>query len=477
MKTIAVFDIGKTNKKFIIFDQNYEIIFEKGLKFDEKEDEDGFPCDDMERLERWIPETIEKFSQSNSYDIQAVNFSAYGASLVHLNEQDKRTTTFYNYLKPLPGDVSEEFYHKYGGEKLPLVTESPVLGMLNAGLQLYWLKKKKGDLFEKIKSTLNFPEYCSFLLTGKKFAQMTSLGSHTSMWDFTTNDYHSWLKSEDVLKLMPPMRPTDHVEKITSGNGSIMVGVGMHDSSAALIPYLKILKSKFVLISSGTWNISMNPFNESPLTPEELKKDCLSYISYEGKKVKSSRVFLGNEHEYWVRKLEKHFHKSPGYHKRIKFDPVIMNDLLIKTDEKKIFLPQTMKGTGPLPGDFSQQKIDLNVFDNYDQAYHQLILDLTYIQKLSLELILEKETKDIVVSGGFTSNEVFLNILAGFFPDYNIFSTKLSRASSLGAAMVLHDHWNRKAINEDLLVSREFKAPGFLDFREYQYSKVHTGIK
>ncbi len=476
MKTIAVFDIGKTNKKFIIFDQNYEIIFEKGLKFDEKDDEDGFHSEDIVRLERWISDTLKKFCNANTYDIAAVNISGYGASLVHLDENDKRLTTMYNYLKPYPVETSTEFYKEYGKNELPLETESPILGMLNSGLQLYWIKKNKPEIFVKIKTSLHFPEYCSFLITKKKFSQMTSLGSHTSLWDFKKNKYHHWTEEENIQQLLPPLMPTDHSEDVVIGKKKLKVGVGLHDSSAALIPYLKILKSKFVLISSGTWNISMNPFNQSPLTLDELKKDCLSYISYEGKKVKSSRAFLGNEYEYWRQKLEQHFNKSTGYHKRIKFDPVIMNNLLIKPAENKVFLPQTMKGTGPLPGDYSQHQIDLNVFENFNEAYHQLILDLTYIQKLSLDLILEKETKDIIVSGGFTSNEVFLNTLSGFYPDYNVYSTKLSRASSLGAAMVLHDKWNKKPISKDLLAFKEFKAPGFLDFGEYQYSKVSTNV-
>ena len=59
------------------------------------------------------------------------------------------------------------------------------------------------------------------------------------------------------------------------------VGIGLHDSSAALIPYLMNFKEPFVLISTGTWCISLNPFNEAPLTKEELKSDCLSYMSYD----------------------------------------------------------------------------------------------------------------------------------------------------------------------------------------------------
>ena len=77
----------------------------------------------------------------------------------------------------------------------------------------------------------------------------------------------------------------------------------MHDSSAALIPYLACFDEPFLLISTGTWCISLNPFNHEPLTAEELQQDCLCYLSYEGKPVKAARYFGGNEHEQTVKKI------------------------------------------------------------------------------------------------------------------------------------------------------------------------------
>ena len=50
------------------------------------------------------------------------------------------------------------------------------------------------------------------------------------------------------------------------------VGIGLHDSSAALIPYLVNFSMPFVLISTGTWCISMNPFSKTALTAEELQQ-------------------------------------------------------------------------------------------------------------------------------------------------------------------------------------------------------------
>ena len=40
---IAVFDIGKTNKKIFLFDKNFNIVFENSVRFEEIVDDDGFP--------------------------------------------------------------------------------------------------------------------------------------------------------------------------------------------------------------------------------------------------------------------------------------------------------------------------------------------------------------------------------------------------------------------------------------------------
>jgi sugar (pentulose or hexulose) kinase len=55
---IAIFDIGKTNKKILLFNDDLKVVFEVEQKFDEITDDDGFGCDDIERIEKWIKESI-----------------------------------------------------------------------------------------------------------------------------------------------------------------------------------------------------------------------------------------------------------------------------------------------------------------------------------------------------------------------------------------------------------------------------------
>jgi sugar (pentulose or hexulose) kinase len=47
MQVIAVIDVGKTNKKLFLFDQQYRIVCEKSARFIETVDEDGDPCENL----------------------------------------------------------------------------------------------------------------------------------------------------------------------------------------------------------------------------------------------------------------------------------------------------------------------------------------------------------------------------------------------------------------------------------------------
>ena len=142
MKGSVVFDIGKTNKKCFVFDEDYQIVHQEILDIAEIRDEDGDPADNLAALVDWIRDTLDQLSDKLKFGIGAVNFSTYGASFVHLDQQGKPVAPLYNYLKPYPQAVRQSFYEQYGpAQKLAKETASPALDMLNSGLQLYWLKQ------------------------------------------------------------------------------------------------------------------------------------------------------------------------------------------------------------------------------------------------------------------------------------------------------------------------------------------------
>lgn len=448
MKVCAVFDIGKTNKKLFLFDQNYQIIHEQLSQFEEILDDDGFPCDDLIKLNNWLKETFENILQNTDYEVVGLNVSAYGASLVHLNSEGKTITPLYNYLKDFPKQFSKDFTDKYS-HNIFTETASPSLGMLNSALQLYWLKYTKPEIFHQIKYSLHLPQYCSFLFSNNPVSEITSVGCHTTLWDFQKNDYHHWLEDEHIHSIQQKPLISNNLGVIQN---DISIGIGIHDSSSALVPYLRSFDEQFILLSTGTWAISMNPFNDEPLTKSELEQDCLCFLNFEGKPVKASRLFAGNEHERQTKHLAEYFGKETNYYKKVKFDDEMIWHLRTKFKQAT---PTTADVGSLLDCPFVER--NLNLFKSYDEAYHQFMLDLVAQQVASLSLVMGRTNpKKIFVDGGFSKNEIYMKLLAENYFNKQVFASEIAQASALGAALVIHEHWNSKPIPNELISLKRY---------------------
>ncbi|HVX50929.1 MAG TPA: FGGY family carbohydrate kinase [Chitinophagaceae bacterium] len=447
---IAVFDVGKTNKKLLLFDEQYNVVYEEEEQLPEISDEDGFACEDVHALTQWLQSSFNRLVKNKRFAVKALNFSAYGASFVHLDEQVQPCLPLYNYLKPYPENLKRQFYDSYGGESLVAKqTASPVLGSLNSGMQLYRLRYERPAVFEKIKYSLHLPQYCSFVLSGNTSSDITSIGCHTNLWNFKDNAYHAWVYTEGIDKKLPGIKPGNYVAGI-AGEG-VKVGIGLHDSSAALIPYLYSYEEPFVLLSTGTWCISLNPFNHEALSNYELHHDCLCYLTYKGEAVKASRLFAGYAHEQQTKRLAAYFNKPEDYYRGVSYNSRLaatVNKTGMQQKRAEAMTLTSVSGTR-----------NLQEFDNYEAAYHQLISDIITQQVRSTNLVLTATpVRKIFVDGGFSRNSVYMHMLAGNYPNMAIYAAAVPQASALGAAMVLHEQWNDSAMPPGLVKLQRYLA-------------------
>lgn len=451
-QVIAVIDVGKTNKKLFLFDQDYKIVYERSARFIETVDEDGFPCENLESLRLSVFDSLRDVFSRKEFDVKALNFSTYGASFVYLDEAGQPLAPLYNYLKPYPEELTKKFYKSYGSEeRFAGQTASPALGSLNSGLQLYRMKYEQPEVFEKIKHALHLPQYLSYLITNNACSDITSIGCHTALWDFRKNLYHRWVTREHVHSKLAPIMASNEVVKAAFPAGKYWVGIGLHDSSASLIPYLVNFHEPFVLISTGTWCISLNPFNNTPLTVEELKADCLCYLNYKGKPVKASRLFAGHVHEEEVRRIAAHFNVNTTVFRNMPFNPALATKLketntdIFAADEEVVVAPFTER-------DWSQ-------YADHEEAYHQLMIDIIERQQQSTQLVLDgSPARRIFVDGGFSKNTLYMNLLAIAFPEIEIFAASMAQATALGAALAIHHSWNRKRIPNDIIELKYYAA-------------------
>ncbi|NJB35133.1 FGGY-family carbohydrate kinase [Croceivirga sp. JEA036] len=428
----AVFDIGKTNKKFFLFNQDFQEIYREYARFDLIVDEDGHPTENLDALKIWMKEVFTRILNTDKHNIKAINFSTYGASLVHLDESGKVLTPLYNYTKPLPEDIIEEFYGKYGPpEEFYKSTGSANDGMLNSGFQLYWLKHKKPKIYSKIKFSLHLPQYLSYIFTGIALSEYTSIGCHTALWDYNKKDYHQWVYEEEIHRKLPQIVSTETSVNMNYNGRRIKIGVGIHDSSAALLPYVRSIKDKFILVSTGTWSIALNPFSEQALNEEDIAKNCINYMRINGKPVKASRVFLGNEYGIQVKKLAAHFNLPEVYHKSVSFDYDTFFDII--KDFSYCFKWETITDPNmPERTTFSYNK--------FEHAYHQLMIELVLIQVNYIKVAAGNDViEKLYVDGGFSDNDVYIKLVSHYLRNMDLSTTDSSLGSALGAAIAISD--------------------------------------
>ena len=287
-------------------------------------------------------------------------------------------------------------------------------------------------MFKKIKYSLHLPQYLSYLLTGQKFSDLTSIGCHTALWDFTKNDYHQWVFEEGITGKLAPVVPSGSIVQA----GKYKTGIGLHDSSAALIPYLMSFEAPFVLISTGTWSISLNPFNQSPLTPDELKNDCLNYLQYTGKPVKASRFFIGPAYEDGLKQLSARFNGDKDKYMQVPYEPELAARLSGEQQNEN----QPNESAAML-------------------AYYKLMAGIVEIQKRSTDFILAGTTvKKLFVDGGFSQSGVFMHLLAKAYPQLSVYSAFIPQSTALGAALAIHQHWNNSPVPSQLIQLKYYPA-------------------
>ncbi|MGB7393291.1 MAG: FGGY family carbohydrate kinase [Pricia sp.] len=428
----AIFDIGKTNKKFFLFDSQFQEVYREYRKFEMITDDDGHPTEDLKTLQVWLKEVFDRILKSQKYDITAINFSTYGASLVHLDENGDPIAPFYNYTKPLDPHIIDDFYQKYGPDKeLAKATGSSNSGMLNSGMQLYWLKHTQPEKFKKIAFSLHLPQYLSYIFTGIPLSEYTSIGCHTALWDYSKKDYHNWVYQEGIHRILPPIVSTETSINMNYNGKRIKIGVGIHDSSAALLPYVRSIEKKFILVSTGTWSIALNPFTENLLTKQDIDKNCINYMRINGKPVKASRMFLGNEYSLQVAELTEKYQVSADYHKEVSFDYEVFYEI-IKDFEYAFRWKSLEDGNMPEKTHFK--------FDRFEHAYHQLMIELVLLQVENIKTAAGDDTiEKLYIDGGFSDNDVYIKLVSHYLRNMELRTTDSSLGSALGAAIAISD--------------------------------------
>ncbi|EOR95142.1 Rhamnulokinase RhaK in alpha-proteobacteria [Arcticibacter svalbardensis MN12-7] len=74
------------------------------------------------------------------------------------------------------------------------------------------------------------------------------------------------------------------------------------------------------------------------------------------------------------------------------------------------------------------------------------------MQTQASKLVLEgTNVKRIFVDGGFSKNPIYMQLLASAFPEMEVFAASVAQATSIGAALAIHKHWNSKSLATNII--------------------------
>lgn len=465
-QAIIVIDIGMTNKKVAVYDEKlvqHDAVYREFQPVLIRDPVTGeqLPSHDISGMETWFTGQIRIFAQK--YPVRSISVTTHGATFVCIDSCGTvcAPCIFYTYE---PGDTfQQEFYDICGTpEELQAETFTPRFSaMINLAKGIFFLKKHFAQAFSRTDTILTFPQYWTFLLTGKKAYEPTYLSCHTCLWKQNEHQWSSVVDSLEIRSLMPVQyvstcsvlgKILPRAAERLGLDPSVVVTAGIHDSNASLLPYLadRHGEKDFILNSTGTWCVCMHPAQDSSgktdavYTPDDIGKVVFFNRSALDTPVKTTIFTGGMEIDTYVR-LYQHICGTNAF-------PVSdMQAVRRILSEKKIFiLPEVVPGSGQFPGSRPGIYEDGSFFPLADIKTGGTIPSVLHDEKLffavlDISMVIQTETAlyragmsdttSVYIEGGFRKNKLYTELLASVLPHNSVLLTNMEEATAAGCAM------------------------------------------
>jgi len=450
-KALAVFDVGKTNKKLLIYDSDLTLLDSTYEQFDAVESGDLL-VESTDEAFAWLQGALSKAAAE--HDIGCISVAAHGAACACLDASGGLILPVLSYTFDPGDEFHREFYREFTDPKtLQRQTSTPDMpGLGSMAKTLYFIKTRYPEKFDDIRTILPLPQYYGFLMTGVAGLEHTYPANHTYLWDFEKNGWSDVARGLGVVELFPtPVRkPWDvlgtispEFSKKTGLSPDVIVSVGIHDSNAALLPYLITTKDDFVLNSTGSVCVAMHPTDRVGLADDELGKMVFYNLSAYGRPVKTAIFLAGMEFDAYMGLIA----QSAGEREFPGIDEAPIKEVLA---DRSLFILPSMVPIGMFPesparvvengriypfGNLFTGEVP-SFFPDFKTAYTVLSVGLALQTKAALDRVGAVNGTPLFVEGGFRKNEVYTAVLSQLYPDSNLSLTNMEEATAFGTALV-----------------------------------------
>jgi L-fuculokinase len=446
-RCVAVFDIGKTNMKVVMFDRGGEVLAERGHPNATLLPYARCPYRSLstEGAWRFLIGALKELGAQ--FPIEAISISAHGAAGVLVGAKDAA-------LRPVDYefDIDPEIAAEYDKLRPPFEeTLSPNLPRgLNLGRQVYYLQRRFPVEFAAARAFLGYPQYWSWRLSGVAATEFTAMGAHTDLWRPYDGRPSSMVDKLGWRRLFPPMRNAwdtlgtlrPEVVAATGLSSNVRIICGAHDSNASLVPHLLSRREPFTVISTGTWVIIMAVGGTARLDPNA---DMLANVDVRGEPVPTARFMGGREFSVLAG-------DAPADADEANVAAIIASGVLA--------LPAFSDQGGPFA---SRKGVIEGPAPTTPKA--RAALATLYSALMTAHMLRRLEAPgELIAEGGFTRSPAFAAVLARLMPGRRVVIAPMSAGAAAGAAMLAH--WGEPYPRPRLEPARDWDLPGLEPYQD-----------
>ncbi|MGH6797670.1 MAG: FGGY family carbohydrate kinase, partial [Roseiarcus sp.] len=254
---VAVFDIGKTNIKVVVFDRGGAVLAERFAPNAPLAPDAEWPYLKLDTEGAWSFLIRSLKELGARFSIEAISTTTHGCAGVLMGSDGEA-------LPPLDYEFDgfAAVDAAYDAARPPYdETRSPHLPRgLNLGRQIFYFERRFPAQFKRATAFLTYPQYFAWRLGGAMASEATSLGAHTDLWRPKEGGLSSMVDKLGWRRLFPPMRNAwdtlgalkPEVAAATGLAPIVRIVCSAHDSNASLVPHLMSRREPFTVISTGT---------------------------------------------------------------------------------------------------------------------------------------------------------------------------------------------------------------------------------
>ena len=446
----AVLDIGKTNVKFVVFDEIGKALFERQTRNDILPGP-PYPHFDVERIWNFLGVCLREATQQFSIDTLVP--TTHGASGCIMSDNELVLP-----IMDYEFTGIDEISGRYNKLRDPFSkTFSPSLTMgLNLGRQIAYAAWNNPVEYAKSTHIITYPQYWVWRLTGMFASDLCSIGTHTDLWLPLENKPSHLAEvlgvTNRLVKMIPPWQVIGEIApKVATEFGitaKIKVLCGIHDSNASLLPYLNSRQAPFTLLSTGTWVITMAVGHALDTLDPAL--DMLANIDAMGRPIACANFMGGREYSTIAGDA--------------KAEPSL-DDVSTLINSEIFALPSFSPGSGPYANRSGEFKGDVRPEQRSSMA--TLYCALMCVKRLE---DLNLTQGDLIIDGNFAQNEILCSLIAALKPNQKLFASKYHSGTARGAAMLAN--WGKSQVAPET----KLIAPAKLKNLQYYYKKWKTLI-